>query len=106
MNRILQRPLLATPMQTLDPHMATELQAVLSDRPVLSVERERELARMANGIVDAVYSNCQGNLGEVAVVLSSALVSVLRSWPREAGCEMLAKVGRLLHRTLWTCCSE
>ena len=46
-------------------------------------------------------TNCHGNLGEVAVVLSSALVSVLLSWPKEAGCEMLVRVGRRLHRTLW-----
>jgi len=86
--------------------MATQVEAMLPEQPALSAERDLELTRMANGIVDAAYSNCHGDLGEVAVVLSSALVSVLRSWPKEAGSEMLVKVGRLLHRTLWAACSE
>jgi hypothetical protein len=106
MNRAAERPSVRDIDATEDVQMAVEPELMLTEQSALSAERELELARMANGIIDAVYANCEGNLGEVAVVLSSALASVLRSWPREAGCEMLVKAGRLLHRTLWATCSE
>jgi len=61
---------------------------------------------LANRLVDAVYADCQGNLGEVAFVFSYALASVLRSWPHRTGREILARAGRLLHVTLWASCAE
>ena len=55
---------------------------------------------MANSLIDAVYADCQGNLGEIAFVFSYALTSVVRSWPNGEGREILAKAGLLLHTTL------
>jgi len=86
--------------------MADHLQILSPEWPAPSVDRERELTAVANRLVDAVYADCQGNLGEVAFVFSHALASVLRSWPHTAGRELLAKAARLLHATLWASCAE
>src|SRR5215472_9020112 len=72
----------------------------------VSEDREQKLTVLANRVVDAVYADCQGNLGEVAFVFSYALASVLRSWPHRTGREILARAGRLLHVTLWASCAE
>jgi len=60
-------------------------------------DREQKLTVLAHRLVDAV---CQGNLGEVAFVVSYALVSVLRSWPHRTGREVLTKTGRRLARNV------
>ena len=80
--------------------MANQLQMLSPKRSAASVDRERELTEMANRLIDAVYADCHGNLGEMAFVFSYALASVVRSWPSKEGRETLAKAGLLLRTTL------
>ena len=84
--------------------MVTQREMLTPEQLVAIVEREQQLTRMANRLVDAVDTDYQGNLGEMALVLSHALASVLRSWPEGTGREGLVTAGRLLHRTLWASC--
>src|SRR5262249_26812411 len=80
--------------------MASRLQILSPKQSAAGVNRERELTATANRLVDAVYADCEGNLGEMALVFSYALASVVRSWPNTEGREILAKAELLLQTTL------
>jgi hypothetical protein len=86
--------------------MATRQEMLTREQLAASVEREQQLTRLANRLVDAIDGDCQGDLGEMALVFSHALASVLRSWPGGTGRQGLVTAGRLLHRTLWASCED